>query len=103
MRRALLLSLVLSLALAGACDQMQTAGTAAGDESRTAAAKDLSPEELGQIGAELRKSPDRAEQILSERGLDQQTFETAIRKISEDPEASKRYAEAYKQANGDAS
>lgn len=100
MRRALLLTFVLSLALTGACNQGQTAAT--GDEkpaTAAVAAKDLSPEDLGKLGAELKKSPDRADQILSEHGLDQQTFETAIRKVTEDPEASKRYAAAYKQAS----
>ncbi|HEU5162944.1 MAG TPA: hypothetical protein VFV54_07355 [Thermoanaerobaculia bacterium] len=101
MRRALLIPFVLMLALAGACNQADTA--AAGDDSRAespaVAAKDLSPEDLGKLGAELKKNPDRAEQILSERGLDQQTFEKEIRKVSEDPEASKRYAAAYKEAS----
>jgi hypothetical protein len=99
-----LISLILPLALAGACNQRETRGSeaAAGEPAAAeaqATAKDLSPEDLGKLGAELKKNPDRAEQILTERGLDQQSFETAIRKVSEDPEASKRYAAAYKEAS----
>jgi hypothetical protein len=103
MKRALVFStLVISLALAGACNQTETAGVA-GEQTRATSAENLTPEDLGKLGAELKKSPDRAEEILSEHGLDQQTFETEIRKVTEDPEASKRYAAAYKQANGEAS
>ncbi len=101
MRRALLLiSLVLPLALAGACNQRPTAADATpATEATRAATESLSPEELGKLGAELKKNPDRADQILTERGLDAKSFETAIRKVSEDPEASKRYAAAYKEAS----
>ncbi|HEY0590758.1 MAG TPA: hypothetical protein VGF40_03250 [Thermoanaerobaculia bacterium] len=104
MRRTLLLiMLVIPLALAGAC-QNQTSAAADANESKAAstrAAQDLTPEELGKLGAELKKNPDRADQILTERGLDAKSFETAIRKVSEDPEASKRYAAAYKEASGE--
>ncbi len=105
MRRTfLLIMLVIPLALAGACNQDKTS-TALGNEPSKAesarAAQDLTPEELGKLGAELKKNPDRADQILTERGLDAKSFETAIRKVSEDPEASKRYAAAYKEASGE--
>jgi hypothetical protein len=32
------------------------------------------------------------------RGLDEQKFEQAVRKVSEDPAAAKRYSESYKKA-----
>ena len=64
-----------------------------------AAATSLTPEELGELGAKIRKTPDRANEILRDRGLDEKSFETEIRKVTEDPEASKRYAAAYKRAS----
>lgn len=57
---------------------------------------DLTPEQLGELGAEIEKNPDAAQQLLTERGLNEQTFEQAVRKVSEDPAAARRYAEAYK-------
>lgn len=95
MRAAFLMTIVFSLALLG-CNQAATESPASGESA--VAAKDLTPEELGRLGAAIEKNPENAEQILSDRGLNEQTFETEIRKISEDAEASKRYAEAYQAA-----
>ncbi len=58
----------------------------------------LTPEELGELGAKIKKNPSDAEKILSEKGLTQQSFEQQVRKVAEDPAASKRYADAYKKA-----
>jgi hypothetical protein len=62
------------------------------------AGTNLSPEELGKLGAEIKKHPNDARKLLSEHGLTEQSFEQAIRKVSESPEASKRYTAAYKKA-----
>jgi hypothetical protein len=78
-------------ARAGSSESQQVAAT-------NAAATRLTPEELGELGAKIRKTPERANEILRDRGLDQKSFETEIRKVTEDPEASKRYAAAYKRA-----
>jgi hypothetical protein len=59
----------------------------------------LSPEELGELGAKIKKNPGEAEKLLSEKGLTQQQFEQAVRKVAESPDQSKRYAEAYKKAS----
>lgn len=59
----------------------------------------LSPEELGELGAKIKKNPGDAEKLLSEKGLTQQQFEQAVRKVAESPDQSKRYAEAYKKAS----
>lgn len=59
----------------------------------------LSPEELGELGAKIKKNPSDAEKLLSEKGLSQQQFEQAVRKVAESPDQSKRYAEAYKKAS----
>lgn len=100
MRSTLAMSLVALLALAGcgAKDQ-QTAVTNDESSMETQASANLSPEELGELGAQIRKTPDRANEILRARGLTEKTFETEIREVTEDPEASKRYAAAYKKAS----
>ena len=59
----------------------------------------LSPEELGKLGAEIKKHPKDAEKLLSEKGLTEQSFTQAVRKVAESPEQSKRYTEAYKKAS----
>ena len=89
--------------LLAACSDKPGATTGAGDseapaKTASATAANLSPEELGELGARIEKQPNDAQKILSEKGLNDQTFEKAIRKLAEDPEASKRYAEAYKRA-----
>lgn len=100
MRSTLAMSLVALLALAG-CGAKDQQAAVTNDESsmETQASANLSPEELGELGAQIRKTPDRANEILRARGLTEKTFETEIREVTEDPEASKRYAAAYKKAS----
>ena len=59
----------------------------------------LSPEQLGEIGAKIKKSPKEASRILSDHGLTEDQFEKAVRKVAESPDDSKRYAAAYKKAS----
>jgi hypothetical protein len=104
MRKALTLSLLLLLALGGACNQKNEATTAENTEAAappasTVAEHQLTPEELGELGAHIKKTPERAGELLSAHGLNEKSFESQIRKVTEDPEASKRYAEAYKKAS----
>jgi ABC-type enterochelin transport system substrate-binding protein len=99
MRVTVAISLVAVLALAGCGAKDQNAATTGGaTQQQASAATSMTPEELGELGAKIRKSPDRANELLRERGLTEKTFETEIRKVTEDPEASKRYAAAYKKA-----
>jgi len=103
MRSTVAVSLMVLLALACGGDD-RPAATAESSQSQqvaatNAAATPLTPEELGELGAKIRKTPERANEILRDRGLDQKRFETEIRKVTEDPEASKRYAAAYKRAS----
>jgi hypothetical protein len=94
-----------ALLLAGACSNDQPAATAgassstpvAGQQASTPPAQ-LTPEQLGELGAQIRKNPADAKRLLTERGLDEQKFEQAVRKVSEDPAAAKRYSESYKKA-----
>jgi hypothetical protein len=95
-----------ALLLAGACsnDKPATAGAsnttpAVASQQQTAAVPaELTPEQLGELGAQIRKNPNDAKQLLAQRGLDEQKFEQAVRKVSEDPAAAKRYSESYKKA-----
>jgi hypothetical protein len=58
-----------------------------------------SPEELGRIGAEINRSPERADEILSQRGLDAASFEREVRRVSEDQNSAQRYAESFREAD----
>jgi len=105
MRSVLVTSLIVLLVLAPGCAQREKE-TAKVDEKGTTVEKTsyestevLTPEQLGELGAQIKKSPDRAKELLSQHGLDEKSFEAQIRKITEDPEASKKYAEAYKKAS----
>ena len=102
MRALTPIALVLALGLAGACSNEQKTANTSGTTATPVATKavpNLTPEQLGELGAQIRKEPARANEILSQRGLDQATFEKAIRDVTENPEASKRYADAYRKAS----
>lgn len=104
MRNASTLIVIVLLAIAGGCNQDQKATVAANEQPRVQAtqqqaSQELTPEQLGELGAQIRKTPDRAMDLLSQRGLTQQTFEQQIRKTTENPDASKRYAAAYRKAS----
>jgi hypothetical protein len=58
-----------------------------------------SPEELGRIGAEINRSPERADEILSQNGLDAASFEQEVRKVSEQQDSAQRYSESFRQAD----
>lgn len=106
MRNALTLTMVVLLALAGGCNQDQKAEAEAGvtanakpaAETTQVAKHELTPEQLGELGAQIRKTPDRAADLLRQHGLTEQSFEAQIRKVTENPDASKRYAAAYRKA-----
>ena len=94
-----IMALVLSCALV-ACSNERSADSkaaagAAADVPAVAANQELTPEQLGEIGARISNDASQAKQILSQHGLDEKSFEQKIRKITEDPEASRRYAAAF--------
>jgi hypothetical protein len=99
MKRTLIASAI-ALVLVIGCKQQQS-NTAASPEPATkqVAAANLTPEQLGELGAQIKKEPSRVHELLSAHGLDDQSFEKEIRKITQDPVASKRYAAAYKNAS----
>jgi hypothetical protein len=96
-----------ALLVGGACSNDQPAATAgasgntpaaAGQQQAAATSAELTPEQLGELGAQIRKNPADAQRLLTQRGLDEQKFEQAVRKVAEDPAAAKRYSESYKKA-----
>jgi len=96
MRHATILTLLLALTLAGACGGKEQSATATAQSSQ---AITLSPEQLGELGAQIQKNPDRAEELLTHHGFTPESFERAIRQVTEDPKASRRYAAAYRRAS----
>jgi hypothetical protein len=95
----------LSLVLAFGCkNQNQNQNASSSSYSTSASSQqatntNLSPEELGELGAKIKKHPADAQKLLSDKGLTEQQFEQAVRKVAENPSDSKRYAEAYKKAS----
>lgn len=100
--RSITFVLILSCALMACSNDNKSeaaSGASAGVSTPAVAAnQELTPEQLGTIGAQIAKNSTQATQILSQHGLDAKTFEAKIRKVTEDPEASRRYAAAYEKA-----
>ncbi|MDX1584672.1 MAG: hypothetical protein R3338_13830 [Thermoanaerobaculia bacterium] len=89
--------LLLVPGILGACGG--EADTATADVATEASANgELTPEELGRLGARIEAEPERLEELLGERGLTPESYEAAIRDLSESLEESRRYAEAYEKA-----
>ena len=91
-----------ALLIAGACSNDKPATEASAPTTEkpavTQQTAELTPEQLGELGAQIRKNPADAKSLLAQRGLDEQKFEQAVRKVSEDPAAAKRYSDSYKKA-----
>lgn len=98
---ATILTLLSVILMAGACQQEQkTASSAApAAQSGVQAATPMTPEELGTLGAQIKNDPDQADTLLSQRGLTRESFEKAIRDVTENADASKRYSDAYRKAS----
>ena len=92
--------LCLALTLAACQQQSRTESPSATAAAPTAAAgQQLTPEQLGALGAAIRKEPHRADELLQRHGLTRATFEKQIRDVTENADASRRYAEAYRKAS----
>lgn len=59
------------------------------------------PEKLGRIGAAVDQNPDRMEAILKEHDLTVEEFESAVNRVSSDPELAKRYREGFSEGPGE--
>lgn len=100
MRSTLAVSMIVLLAFLGGCrESADKTATVESSKTEATAKAQLTPEQLGELGAKIRKNPDRASELLREHGLNEQSFEAEIRKVTENAEASKRYTEAYKKAS----
>ncbi|HEX7678498.1 MAG TPA: hypothetical protein VF713_10265 [Thermoanaerobaculia bacterium] len=106
MKKLLTSSAMMMLVLAAGCknNPSSTAAASGSDNATTSAqssapAASLSPEQLGTIGAQIKKQPNDADKILADHGLNEQQFAAAVRKVSESPADAKRYATAYKSAS----
>ncbi len=98
MRRTLIIAAsILAIALTACKNQPATTSAQSQGTSATAQAN-LTPEQLGELGAQIKKAPKDADKLLADRGLTEESFEQAVRKVAEDPAASKRYTEAYHKA-----
>lgn len=106
MMKKLIVSAVTALVLvAGACKQeTTTTATTTTDGTTTTTVQQtthtMTPEQLGELGAQISNAPDNAQQLLSQHGLDEKSFEAEIRKVTENPDSAKQYAAAYKAAGG---
>lgn len=89
---------MVALTLTLGCQNRQQAATTSTTAQPVVQASTMTPEQLGQIGAAIKQSPNDASRILADHGLTEEAFEQAVRKVAEDPAASKRYANAYKNA-----
>jgi hypothetical protein len=89
---------IVSLLLLAACGNHETATTASTSSQPAATASSLTPEQLGELGAKIHNEPARADELLSQHGLTMESFEKAIRDVTENADASKRYAKAYEKS-----
>ena len=91
-------AIVISATILQGCGKHEKQTSAETTNPAAVSAGSTSPEDLGRIGAEIRKQPQDASKILTSHGMTEETFEAAVRKVGESPEASKRYAAAFKEA-----
>jgi len=99
MKKTFIVAALLLVAAFG-CKQKSTSTTAASSpyssQQTTAQTPNVTPEQLGEIGAQIKHHPSDADKILADHGLTQDSFAKAIRQVASDPAASRRYRDAYK-------
>lgn len=100
--RRLLIPILTVITFAAGCKNDASSTTASSGNSYATSAQSapssLTPEQLGELGAQIKKTPNDADKILADHGLNEQSFAAAVRKVSENPADAKRYAAAYKSA-----
>jgi len=94
--RTTFIALGTALILAAGCKQETAAPPAAAAQQQTQPS--LTPEQLGEIGAQIHRHPADAQKILAGRGITPEAFEKAVRGVAEDPAAARRYRDAYKKS-----
>lgn len=100
MKKAATILALLGVTLAGACQNEQKTASSAASQAQPGVqvSATLTPEELGTLGGQIKRDPNQADTLLSQRGLTRESFEKAIRDVTENADASKRYSEAYRKA-----
>lgn len=99
MRKAITFAAIVLMTAACNKQSTTTSATAPSSSETAVAQSNMTPEDLGELGAKIKKNPKEADKLLSEKGLNEQSFEQAVRKVAENPDQSKRYAAAYKKAS----
>ena len=90
--------LISSMLIACGRNEQVASNTSATPPVAAASATPLTPEQLGELGAQINHQPDRAAELLAHHGLTPESFEQQIRRVTGDPQASRRYADAFKKA-----
>ena len=98
MRKAFAAALLLTLVAVNASAPNASASESNNNAATSVSQNNLTPEQLGELGAKIKKNPNDAQKLLTEQGLTQESFEKQIHQVAQDPDASKRYAAAYKKA-----
>lgn len=101
MRKIVISLVAVLLVIAGGCQNKNAATPAGGNPTAAASSSSaaLSPEQLGTLGAQIKKQPNDAHALLTQHGLTEESFAAAVRKVSENPADAKRYATAYRSAS----
>jgi hypothetical protein len=92
-----LVMLLLCTGLTIGCTEEKTTAATTAAQTASAAAAASTPEELGRLGAQIKKNPGEATRLLSEKGHTQASFAAAIREVTENQDASQRYAAAFRE------
>jgi hypothetical protein len=87
------LTVMLSLA---ACQQKEATTAANPTPAAPVATATLTPEQLGELGGLIKNNPDRANELLTQHNMTRESFEKAVREVTENVDASKRYAASYR-------
>lgn len=93
------LALVLSLTACQKNESTSSNAQRAASQEQQATTATLTPEQLGELGARIRKSPENAQQLLAQQNLTAESFEAQIRAVTENAEASKRYSASFEAAS----
>lgn len=89
-----LAGLLLVSAACGRDESTSTASSTPGESAITTEPR--TPEQLGEIGAQIEKEPQRGDAILTQHGMTRESFESEIRAVTENVDSARRYAAAYR-------
>lgn len=96
MSRITTATLCLTLLLSSAACQQKEATASSTPPPATAQTQTLTPEQLGELGGLIKNEPERVNELLTQHKLTRGAFEKQVRDVTENVDASKRYAAAYR-------